>query len=176
MIFTETKLKGVYVVEIKRIEDHRGFFGRAFCQNEFKAQGLNPMMVQMNVGFSHKKGTWRGLHFQRAPWAEAKFIRCTQGAIYDISVDLRPDSPTHKQWIGVELTAENRKMVYVSEGFAHGYLALADNSEMYYQTTQFYAPEFATGIRYNDPAFGITLPIPVEVISEQDLKWADYSL
>jgi dTDP-4-dehydrorhamnose 3,5-epimerase len=176
MIFTETKLKGAYIIDIKRIEDQRGFFGRAWCQEEFEAHNLNPHAVQMNVGFSIKKGTLRGMHFQKAPWEEAKLARCTLGAIYDVIIDLRPDSPTHKQWLGVELSADNHRMLYIPEGCAHGYQTLTDNAEMYYLTTQFYAAEFAAGVRYNDPAFGIVWPIPVEVISEKDEIWPDYLL
>ncbi|MBI5652420.1 MAG: dTDP-4-dehydrorhamnose 3,5-epimerase [Chloroflexi bacterium] len=174
MIFTETQLPGVYVIEIKKIQDARGFFGRAFCQNEFQALGLNAAMVQMNVGLSLHKGTLRGVHYQKVPWAEAKLVRCTKGAIYDVVIDLRSDSPTFKRWLAVELTEANHKMVYVPEGCAHGYQTLADNTEMYYQTTQFYAPEFATGVRYNDPAFGITLPLAVTLISDQDRNWQNF--
>lgn len=176
MIFTETKLKGAYIIDIKRIEDQRGFFGRGWCQEEFETHGLNPRTVQMNVGFSITKGTLRGMHFQMAPWEEAKLARCTLGAIYDVIIDLRPDSPTHKQWLGVELTADNRRMLYIPEGCAHGYQTLTDNAEMYYLTTQFYAAEFAAGVRYNDPSFGIEWPISIEVISEKDEIWPDYLL
>jgi dTDP-4-dehydrorhamnose 3,5-epimerase len=175
MIFTETKLKGAFIIDIKRIEDDRGFFARAWCQNEFKAYSLNTNMVQMNVAFSHKRGTIRGMHYQKSPWQEAKLVRCTNGAIYDLIIDLRRDSPTHKQWIGVELTEENRRMLYAPEGFAHGYQTLEDNTEMYYQTTQFYAPEFARGVRFDDPVFGIVWPIEIAVISQQDREWPDYS-
>jgi dTDP-4-dehydrorhamnose 3,5-epimerase len=146
MIFTETKLKGAFIIDIKRIEDDRGFFARAWCQNEFKAYGLNTNMVQMNVAFRHRRGTIIGMHYQMSPWQEAKLMRCTNGAIYDVIIDLRRDSPTHRQWIGVELTQENRKMLYAPEGFAHGYQTLKDNIEMYYQTTQFYASELARGV------------------------------
>jgi dTDP-4-dehydrorhamnose 3,5-epimerase len=176
MIFTETQLKGAYIIDLKRIEDARGFFARGFCQNEFKQFNLNPNLVQLNIGFSHVKGTVRGMHFQKAPWTEAKLVRCTKGAIFDVIIDLRPASPTHKQWLGIELTEDNRRMLYVPEGFAHGYQTLVDNTEMYYQTSQFYAPEFATGVRYDDPAFGITLPLPVSIISTQDQNWAPYVL
>lgn len=176
MIFTETQLKGAYIIDLKRIEDARGFFARGFCQNEFKQFNLNPNLVQLNIGFSHVKGTVRGMHFQKAPWTEAKLVRCTKGAIFDVIIDLRPASPTHKQWLGVELTEDNRRMLYVPEGFAHGYQTLVDNTEMYYQTSQFYAPEFATGVRYDDPAFGITLPLPVSSISTQDQNWSLYTL
>jgi dTDP-4-dehydrorhamnose 3,5-epimerase len=175
MIFVETALKGAYVIDLKRIEDERGFFARVFCQNEFRAHHLNPNMVQINAAFSHRRGTVRGMHFQKAPWEEAKLVRCTRGAIYDVIVDLRQDSPTRGRWLGVELTEENRKMVYVPEGFAHGYQTLAEQTEIYYQTSQFYAPEYATGVRFDDPALGIVWPLSVEVISDQDRGWPAYA-
>jgi len=176
MYFIETKLKGAYIIDIKKIEDERGFFARAWCQNEFKTYNLNPNMVQLNIAFSRKRGTLRGMHFQKSPWEEAKLVRCTKGAVYDVIIDVRRDSPTHGQWIGVELTEENRRMLYVPEGVAHGYQTLADHTEIYYQTTQFYAPEFATGVRFDDPAFGIVWSLPVEIISNQDRNWPAYSL
>jgi dTDP-4-dehydrorhamnose 3,5-epimerase len=174
MIFTETRLKGAYSVDIERREDQRGFFARGWCAEEFEAHDLNPRMVQSNIGFSIKKGTLRGMHYQVQPEAEAKLVRCTTGAIYDVIVDLRPDSPTHKQWIGVELTADNRRMLYIPEGFAHGYQTLADDTEMYYQTSQFYAPASARGVRYDDPAFGIVWPLQVALISNADQAWPGY--
>src|ERR1043165_7696064 len=131
-------------------------------------------MVQLNVGFSHAKGTVRGLHFQEAPHQEAKFVRCTSGGIYDVIVDLRPDSPTRCQWYGIELTADNGLMLYAPEGFAHGYQALADGAEMYYMTSALYASSAARGVRYNDPAFGIEWPLSASVISSQDENWPDY--
>jgi dTDP-4-dehydrorhamnose 3,5-epimerase len=174
MIFTQTKLHGAYIIDIEPKADQRGFFARAWCQQEFEAHGLNPSVVQINVGFSHKRGTLRGMHYQTAPCAEVKLVRCSRGAIYDVIIDLREDSPTHKQWIGLELTQDNHNMLYVPEGFAHGYITLADNSEMSYQTSQFFSREHATGIRYNDPAFAIDWPIQAQVISEQDRNWPDY--
>ena len=176
MIFTETKLKGAFIIDLNKIEDDRGFFARAWCQKEFETHGLNPKIAQANIGFSNKKGTLRGMHYQKAPWEEAKLVRCTKGAIYDVIIDLRPDSSTHMHWVGFELTDENRKMIYVPEGFAHGYLTLTINTEIYYQTTQFFAPEFATGVRFDDPAFDIKWPIPIEVISEKDKRWPDYMM
>ena len=176
MNFIETKFKGAYIIDIKKIEDERGFFARAWCQNEFKTYNLNPNMAQLNVAFSHKRGTIRGMHYQESPWQEAKLVRCTNGGIYDVIIDLRRDSPTHEQWIGVELTEENRRMLYAPEGFAHGYQTLQDDTEMYYQTTQFYAPEFARGVRFDDPVFGIVWPLSVEIISNQDRSWPDYSI
>lgn len=174
MEFNETKLKGAFVVTMKKIEDHRGYFARAWCRDEFTAHGLNPGMIQLNTGFSHAKGTLRGMHFQLAPHQEAKFVRCTQGAIYDVIVDMRPDSPTHRQWVGVELTASNGVMLYAPEGFAHGYQTLTDGAEIYYMTTALYAAGSAKGVRYNDTAFGIDWPLPVSVISTQDQNWPDY--
>lgn len=176
MIFTETKLAGAYVIEIEPKSDQRGFFARGWCKEEFQAHGLNPDLAQLNLGFSHTRGTLRGMHYQKAPRAEVKVVRCTFGAIYDVIIDLRLDSPTHKQWLGIELTQDNHKMLYVPEGFAHGYLTLADGTETYYQTSQFYSREHATGVRYNDPAFAIEWPIPITVISEQDQNWLDYVL
>ena len=171
MIFTETELAGAFLVELKKIEDHRGFFSRGWCQDEFRAHGLNPNMLQLNIGFSHRKGTLRGMHFQRAPHAEAKFVRCTRGAIFDVIVDLRTDSPTYRKWIGVELTSDNGRMLYAPEGFAHGYQTLVDDSEMYYMTTGLYAKDAATGVRFDDPAFRINWPLSVEVISDADRGW-----
>jgi dTDP-4-dehydrorhamnose 3,5-epimerase len=176
MDFIETYLQGAYIIEIKKIEDDRGFFSRGWCQNEFNTHNLNPNIVQINIGFSYSRGTLRGLHFQKAPWEEAKLVRCTRGSIYDVIIDLRRDSKTCGKWFGVELTEENHKMIYSPEGFAQGYLTLTENAEIYYQTSQFYVPEFASGVRYNDAAFGIVWPIPIEVISKQDQNWPSYSL
>ena len=175
MIFQETKLLGAYVIEPERITDHRGFFGRIWCKNELKQKGLKAELAQSNVGFSYRKGTLRGLHFQEAPHAEVKIVRCTRGSMFDVIVDLRPESPSCKHWFGVELSEENRKMIYVPEGFAQGYITLVDNTEMYYHTSEFYNPESAFGVRYNDPEFGIVWPTEITVISEQDKKWPDYS-
>jgi dTDP-4-dehydrorhamnose 3,5-epimerase len=175
MEFTETPLKGAYLVRVKRIEDDRGYFGRGWCRDEFASHGLNGDMVQLNVGFSHKKGTLRGLHYQQAPHGEAKFVRCTRGAIFDVIVDLRVDSPTRGRWFGVELNASDGTMLYAPEGFAHGYQTLADDTDMYYLTSAPYAAKSATGVRYDDPAFGIEWPVPVTVISEPDRRWPDYT-
>ena len=175
MEFVETPLKGAYVVRLKKISDDRGFFARGFCHDEFAAHGLNGNMVQLNVGFSHKKGTLRGLHYQTAPHEEAKFVRCTRGAIYDVIVDLRADSPTRGQWFGAELTPDNGTMLYVPEGFAHGYQTLTDDAEMYYMASVPYAPKSATGVRYDDPALAIAWPVPVSVISDADRNWPTYS-
>jgi dTDP-4-dehydrorhamnose 3,5-epimerase len=175
MKFTETKLKGAFLVGITKIADHRGFFARGFCRDELAAHGLNPNMVQLNIGFSHKLGTLRGLHYQDPPHQEAKFIRCTRGALFDVIVDLRPDSPTRGQWFGAELTQENGVMMYAPEGFAHGYQTLSDDTEMYYLTTTPYAATAARGVRHSDPAFGISWPLPVAVISDPDASWPDYT-
>ena len=176
MIFTETRLKGAYIIDVKPIDDERGFFARGWCRNEFETYNLNPNVVQLNIGFSHKRGTLRGMHFQMAPEEEAKLVRCTQGAIYDVIIDLRRNSPTHGQWLGIELTGENHRMLYAPEGFEHGYQTLVDRTEIYYQTSEFYAPQHASGVCFDDPAFGIQWPIPVEIISQQDRNWPPYSL
>ena len=175
MNFTKTKLPGAFLVEMKQISDERGFFARGFCQEEFRQHGLNPSMVQLNVAASYKKGTLRGLHFQDPPHAEAKFVRCTRGALYDVIVDLRPGSPTRGQWFGAELSAGNPLMLYVPEGFAHGYETLVDDTDMYYMTSAFYAPAHARGVRYDDPAFGIEWPLPVTVVSTADTSWPDFA-
>jgi dTDP-4-dehydrorhamnose 3,5-epimerase len=174
MMFTETELKGAYVVSVKKIEDERGFFARGWCRKEFEEAGLNPNLVQINVAMSLKKGTLRGMHFQEAPYDEAKLVKCTRGAICDVIIDLRPHSPTHARWIGINLSADNYQMLYAPEGFAHGYQTLTDNAEMSYMTSAFYAPSAARGVRYDDPAFGIRWPLPVSVISDADRQWADY--
>lgn len=174
MTFTETPLPGAYVIEPQKIEDDRGFFARLLCVNEFRAHGLDLDLIQTNIARSHRSGTLRGLHFQRPPHAEVKIVRCTKGAIYDVIVDLRPDSPTFKKWFGVELTADNFRAIYVPKGFAQGYLTLADDVEMYYHTSTVYHPESASGIRYNDPEIGIVWPAEVEVISKQDGQWPQF--
>jgi dTDP-4-dehydrorhamnose 3,5-epimerase len=168
-------LEGSYLIELERREDDRGFFARAWCEREFAAHGLNTRLVQANVAWSRQKGTLRGLHFQRPPHAEAKVVRCTKGAIYDVIVDLRPGSPTQKQWLGVKLSADNRRMVYVPEGFAHGYQTLVDDTETFYHVSEFYTPAAEGGVRWDDPAFGIEWPDSVGVLlSEKDRTWPDY--
>jgi dTDP-4-dehydrorhamnose 3,5-epimerase len=169
--FTETPILGVWVADVDRIEDERGFFGRMWCQREFAEHGLNSEMVQANVGYSKRRGTLRGLHYQAAPHEEAKFIKCTQGAIFDVAVDLRSDSSTFREWFGTELTDRNRTMLYVAEGCAHGYIALTEDAEIFYLTSEFFVPSAARGVRFDDPAFAIEWPIEVEVISEQDGSW-----
>lgn len=174
MEFEPTRLAGAYLVRQKKLVDARGFFARVWCSEEFRQHGLDPTIVQINTGLSHKAGTLRGMHYQEAPHAEAKFVRCTRGAIFDVVVDLRPDSSTRGQWVGYELTAENGLMLYAPEGFAHGYQTLCDDSEMYYTTTALYAGSAARGVRFDDPAFGIAWPLPVSVISDADRGWPDY--
>lgn len=174
MVFTESKLKGAYIIELGKIEDERGFFARAWCRKEFEAKGLTRRVVQTNVSFNKKKGTLRGMHCQLHPYEESKLVRCTRGSIYDVIIDLRPHSTSFKQWIGVELTAENYNMLYVPEGFAHGFQTLEDNTEVTYQVSQFYTPGAESGVRYDDPVFGIYWPLDVQVISEKDESWADY--
>jgi dTDP-4-dehydrorhamnose 3,5-epimerase len=174
MIFTEAKLMGAYIIEIEKREDERGFFARGWCQNEFEAYGLVPHVVQANISYNKKRGTLRGMHYQIAPYEETKLVRCTRGALYDVIIDLRPASPTYSQWFGVELTAENYKMLYVPEGFAHGFITLQDETEATYQVSQFYTPGSERGLRYDDPAFRIEWPAEVQVISEKDKNWPDY--
>lgn len=174
MIFTETELHGVYVIQPERREDHRGFFARVWCQQELRQLGLNPRVAQINAAFTRQKGGLRGMHFQLAPHAEVKTVRCTLGALFDVILDLRPGSPTYKRWVGVELTGANRSMVYVPEGCAHGYQTLVDDTEMYYLTSEFYAPHATHGVRYDDPAFGIAWPLPVTSVSDADRAWPDY--
>jgi dTDP-4-dehydrorhamnose 3,5-epimerase len=157
MEFIETALKGAYLVRLKKIEDRRGYFARGWCQQEFSAQGLAAGMVQLNVASNLKKGTVRGLHYQVAPHQEAKLVRCTRGAMFDVMVDLRPDSPTAGQSVGAELTPDNGLMLYVPEGFAHGYQTLADDTDMYYMASAFYAPAAARGLRYDSAGFNIQL-------------------
>lgn len=176
MIFAETKLKGAYIIEPERLEDERGFFARTFCQEEFAAHGLRTRFVQCSISFNKKKGTLRGMHYQVAPHEEAKLVRCTMGAIYDVIIDLRPGSPTFTQWVAVELTAQNRKMLYIPEGLAHGFQTLEDDTEVFYQMSEFYHPECARGVRWDDPVFGIKWPkIHHRIVSEIDQRYADFS-
>jgi dTDP-4-dehydrorhamnose 3,5-epimerase len=171
MIFTETKLPGAYIIDIDRKEDERGFFARAFCQQEFEAYGLKPVIAQANVAFNYKKGTLRGMHFQYPPAAETKLVRCTRGAILDIIVDLRPESATYLQHIAVELNEANHRALYVPERFAHGYQVLQDNTETSYHVGEFYTPSAEGGLLYNDPHLGLVWPLPVTVISEKDRRF-----
>ena len=168
MIFTKTKIEGAYLLDVKQIKDERGFFGRSYCQNEFEQYGLNTSAVQANVSFNLKKGTLRGMHMQLAPFEETKLVRCTRGSIYDVIVDMRKGSPTYKQWIGVELTADNFRMLFVPEGFAHGFITLEDNTDVTYQVTQFYSPDSEFGLRWDDPSLNIEWPIEPKLISPKD--------
>ncbi len=168
MIFTETKLKGAFIIDLDRREDNRGFFARAFCQNEFRLHGLKPSIAQANIASTRKKGTLRGLHFQYPPAAETKLVRCTRGAILDVIVDLRPESATYLQHISVELNEDNQRALYVPERFAHSYLTLRDDTDTSYQVGEFYTPEAEGGLLYNDPRLGLEWPIPITTISEKD--------
>lgn len=171
MQFEPTKLEGAYVIDLDKRQDERGYFARTFCQHEFEEHGLNPFIAQCNMSFSKRQGTLRGMHYQTGDAAEAKLIRCVRGSIYDVIVDFRPDSPTYLQNVGVRLTAENHRALYVPEGFAHGFLTLTDNAEVMYQVSAFYAPGQEQGLRYDDPELGIDWPLPVMVISEKDAAW-----
>jgi dTDP-4-dehydrorhamnose 3,5-epimerase len=168
MIFTETKLKGAYVIDMEKLQDERGFFARSWCQKEFLAHGLASALVQCSVSFNAKQGTLRGMHYQIKPYEETKLVRCTQGSMYDVIVDMRQDSASFGQHVGVVLSADNRKMLHVPEGFAHGFLTLEDNTEVFYQMSEFYAPESSTGFRWNDPFLKIDWPADVQLISERD--------
>jgi dTDP-4-dehydrorhamnose 3,5-epimerase len=175
MIFEETSLAGAFVIHPERREDPRGFFARTWCANEFRDHGLETRLAQANMSFNPAPGTLRGMHFQRAPHAETKLVRCTRGSLYDVIIDLRPESPSFKQWIGVELTADNGRALYVPEGFAHGYQTLAPATEVHYLVTEFYTPASEGGVRWNDPAFGIEWPeVENRLISEKDAAWPDF--
>ena len=172
MKFTETKLKGAFIIDLELKQDHRGFFARTFCGREFEAYNLKSTVAQCNLSFNYKEGTLRGMHYQIPPATETKLIRCTKGAIYDVIIDMRPGSPTYLQHIGVELTAENRRALYVPEMFAHGYQALADETEVIYQVSEYYTPNQERGLRYDDPSLGINWPLPISEISEKDTNWS----
>ena len=171
MIFTETKFAKVYLIDIERLEDERGFFARSFCEHEFSKYGLPIRFVQSNISYNKKRGILRGLHMQVAPFEEGKLVRCSRGAIYDVIVDLRKDSQTYKQWLGIELSATNGRMIYIPEGFAHGFITLTDDTEVVYQMTQFYQPGSERGYRWNDPAFWINWPFDPLIISEKDKNY-----
>ncbi len=177
IIFRETELQGSFIIEQEKFEDERGFFGRSFSDTEFEAHGINPRIVECNISFNKKRHTIRGMHFQSAPHAQAKLVRCTQGAIYDVIIDLRPESPTYKEWVAEELTAKNHLMLYVPEGFAHGFQTLADDTEVHYQMSAHYAPGSAGGVRWNDPVFAIRWPPTADVIvNARDGTYPDYRL
>jgi dTDP-4-dehydrorhamnose 3,5-epimerase len=169
-------LSGAYLIELDLVSDERGFFARTWCAEEFERFGLNPKLVQCSISWNARRGTLRGLHYQTEPYAEAKLIRCCSGAIYDVIVDLRPASPTYGKWIAAELTSENRQMLYVPEGFAHGFQTLLDDAEISYQVSASYQPDYARGVRWNDPAFGIEWPMSDPILSARDRAFTDHKL
>jgi dTDP-4-dehydrorhamnose 3,5-epimerase len=176
VIFEQTRLSGAFLVDLERREDSRGFFARTWCANEFADHGLTTEVVQANVSFNPRQGTLRGMHFQRAPHAETKLVRCTRGAIYDVVVDLRRDSDTYKEWVGVELSADNRRALFVPEGFAHGYQTLVPDAEVFYQVSEYHTPGAEGGVRWDDRAFGIEWPDPDNAfLSDKDRSWPDFS-
>lgn len=168
MIFIETSLEGAFLVDIEPHQDERGFFARSWCADEFQKQGLNPRLVQCSISFNKKRGTLRGMHYQAEPFEEAKLIRCTMGALYDVIIDLRSDSPTYEKWFSVELTSQSRRSLYVPEGFAHGFQTLVDNTEVFYQMSETFHSEFVRGFHWNDPTFAITWPLAEKTISTRD--------
>jgi dTDP-4-dehydrorhamnose 3,5-epimerase len=174
MIFTSTRLAGAYIIELERHEDERGFFARAWCRDEFAEHALEPALAQCSISRNALAGTVRGMHFQSAPHEEAKLVRCTAGAIFDVVVDLRLESETYAEWVGVELDAERGTALYVPKGFAHGFQTLVDDSDVFYLISEPYAPAAAAGVRWDDPAFGIEWPRPVRVISDRDRSWPDH--
>jgi dTDP-4-dehydrorhamnose 3,5-epimerase len=172
--FTETPLAGAYVIDIEPHADERGFFARTWCREEVGALGLNADVAQCSTSYNKRRGTLRGMHYQARPYAECKFVRCIRGSIYDVILDLRPSSPTYQEWFGVELTADNRRGLYIPEDLAHGFQTLADDTEVYYQISAFYRPDYSRGVRWNDPAFGIRWPLAERVMSERDLSFPDF--
>ena len=176
MIFTETKLKGSFIIEIEKHEDERGFFGRSWCVNEMKDHGININILQANISLNKRKGTLRGMHYQLAPHQEAKLVRCSKGSIFDVIIDLRKDSHTFKKWIGVELTQENYKMLYIPEDFAHGFITLDDDSEISYLMSEIYVPDAGATIRWNDPLFNIKWPLEPMILSEKDNFQPDFEI
>ncbi len=175
MIFTTTDIAGAYIIDIDPNFDDRGFFARAWCADEFAQHGLSTELVQANIAWSNRKGTLRGLHFQASPHEEAKLVRCTRGAAFVVAADIRPNSATHGRWVGVELTAENHRSLYVPPGCAQGYQTLDDETEMFYQMSTAYVPAAARGVRYDDPMFGINWPLPIGSISPADQSWPAYA-
>ena len=176
MIFTRTKLDGAWIIDLDKKGDNRGFFARTFCADEFAAHGLICNYVQINTNFSAKRGTLKGLHWQQAPYSEAKVLHCVSGEVYDVMADMRPSSPTYLQWEGFHLKASERRTVYLPPGCAHGFLTLTDDAEVSYLVSQPYTPQAETGVRFNDPALGINWPAPVETVSDKDRAWPDYVL
>ena len=175
MKFSPTALAGACIIDIEPVPDERGFFARGWCREEFARHGLNPDLAQCSISFNKKRGTLRGMHYQAKPHEETKVVRCTRGAIYDVIVDLRPESPTFRKWIAVELSADNRRMLYVPPGFAHGFQSLVDDTEVFYQISTFYHPGSVRGVRWDDPAFGIEWPVMERVISNKDRQYPDFA-
>jgi dTDP-4-dehydrorhamnose 3,5-epimerase len=171
MIFHHTDLSGVYLIDLELVEDERGFFGRSFCSTEFAEHGLASSFVQCNISINKQKGLVRGMHFQAPPHAEDKLIRCTAGSVFDVAVDIRPDSKTYLAWVGVELSAANRRMMYIPSGFAHGFQTLEADTELFYQMSECYQPQSGRGFRWNDKDVGIQWPLPVTMVSEKDRNW-----
>ncbi len=176
MRFTETEIRGAFILDAEQIADERGFFARTWARDEFEAHGLNPDLAQCNLSYNHRAGTVRGMHWQAAPHAETKLVRCTQGGLYDVVVDLRPDSPTYLRWVGVELTAENRRALYIPEGCGHGFQTLEDATEVLYMITEYYTPAAARGMRWNDPAINVAWPLDMTVISERDAHYPPFEV
>jgi dTDP-4-dehydrorhamnose 3,5-epimerase len=176
MIFEMTQLSGAWLIDVEPKEDKRGFFARTWCRQELAAHNLDTEIAQDSLSFNRHRGTLRGLHFQRSPYEETKIVRCTCGAIFDVIVDLRPDSPSYARWQGFELTARNRRAIYIPKGFAHGFQTLTDDAEVAYQISASYVPDSAGGYRYDDTAFGITWPLAVTMVSERDLEWPAFGI
>ena len=174
MIFLPTALAGVYVIEVERREDPRGFFARSWCREEFQAQGLVADIAQCSVSFNRRRGTLRGMHYQGAPYEETKVVRCTMGRVFDVALDLRRGSATYCRWFGMDLSAENRRALYIPRGVAHGFQTLDDDAEVFYQISEPYRPEAVRGVRWDDPAFGISWPLPDPVLSEKDRAYPDF--
>lgn len=175
MLFTKTDLNGAWLIAPEPMRDERGWFARTFCEREFAANGLETRFVQHSVSHNVKRGTLRGMHYQRAPHEEVKLVRCIQGAIWDVIIDLNPNSPTYRRWQGFELSAESGRQLYIPKGFAHGFQTLQDECMVGYLISEFYAPEASTGLRWNDPTFGIDWPLPVTVMSDKDKSWANFA-
>jgi dTDP-4-dehydrorhamnose 3,5-epimerase len=175
VIFRETAIQGAFVIELEPTHDERGFFARTWCEREFEARGLGTCIRQCNTSFNQWKGTLRGMHYQEAPYSEARLVRCTRGAVYDAIIDLRPDSSTYRQYVAIELTADNRKALYIPQGFAHGFQTLEDQTEVFYQMSEFYYPDFARGVRWDDPGFGIAWPASERrIVSARDQSYPDF--
>jgi len=174
MIFTKSKLSGAYLIDIEKLEDERGFFARSWDSKKFDEIGLNPNLAQCNISFNIQKGTVRGMHFQKPPHEEDKIVRCTKGKIFDVIIDLRKNSSTFTKWEGFELSEDNHKMLYIPKGFAHGFQTMEDNSEIFYQMSEFFIPEYSSGLRWNDPSFEIVWPLPISIISKKDLSYSNF--